>query len=333
MAQRSTVLRTITALLAGLIIVGIAASTATPVRAAVPDPKNLINNNSRSAVIDAYLNTLKPALDVPTGWVGSIENCQAGDTTPENKQAELTAINFVRALADLPPVSINSTLSKRAQASALIIEANNQLTHFPQKWFNCYTKDGYTGSSTGNIGLMIPVGYRETKAASTGARGVVLYMDEEGSHNITVGHRRWLLYSRLTQVGVGDTDHANTIVVIGGKLAKATKRWTMWPTPGFFPRELQPNGRWSISYTGADFRKATVSVTTPDGAVSTKKHPVRIGYGDNTLSWDMRLPDAYYNSTADYAVTVTVKGIRISGKTVTKTYTVTIVDADPNAGN
>jgi hypothetical protein len=47
----------------------------------------------------------------------------------------------------------------------------------------------------------------------------------------------------------------------------------------------------------------------------------------------MRLPDKYYDSTADYPVTVTVKGIKIGSKTVTKTYKVTIVDADPTVGN
>lgn len=304
-----------------------------PASANANTPRDLIDNNNRQAVISAYLAQVKPALDTPVGWTGSVNACNAGDTSLEHKRATLGAINFMRAMVDLPPVSANSTLTKRAQASALIIEANKRLTHTPSSRSLCYTKDGYLGSKNGNIGLVLADGEGELKAAMTGARGVVVHMDDQGSHNASVGHRRWLLYSRLTQVGIGDTRIANTIVVIGGKLAPARKQWVAWPSAGYFPRELQPNGRWSLSYPGADFRKATISISTPDGAVQTTKQKVVNGYADNTLVWDMRLPERYYASTADYQVTVTVKGIRVNGKSVNRTYSVTIVDADPESGN
>lgn len=330
--QKNGLRRTSTWVATALVVL-LAGVITTPVNAATPTAKNIIDNNNRDAVINAYLTRLKPALDVPTGWTGDVNGCVAGDTSLENKRAGLAAINYMRAMADLPPVSVNATMSKKAQASALIIQATGRLTHTPSSRSLCYTKDGYAGSNNGNIGLMLTGGEIYPKAETTGARGVALYMDDPGANNTLVGHRRWLLYSRLTQVGLGDTDHANTVVVIGGRLAPAKKQWVMWPTPGFFPRELQPNGRWSISYPGAGFSKATITVTTPDGPITVKKHPVHNGYGDNTLVWDMRLPNKYYDSTSDYPVTVTVKGIKIGSKTVTKTYKVTIVDADPSVGN
>lgn len=333
MLTQSHVLRKASTWVAAAVILALAGTITTPVNAATPSPKGIIDNNSRDAVVKAYLTTLKPALDVAPGWTGRVLGCVAGSTSIESKRAGLAAVNYMRAMADLPPVSVNTTLTKYAQASALIIEANGTLTHTPSSRSLCYTKDGYKGSNTGNIGLLLSDGERYPKAQTTGARGVALYMDDPGANNISVGHRRWLLYSRLTQVGLGDTDHANTIVVIGGRLATAKKQWVMWPTPGFFPRELQPNGRWSVSYPGADFRKATISVSTPDGAIKVTKLPVHNGYADNTLVWDMRLPEQYYNSTADYAVTVRVKGIKIGSKTVSKAYKVTIVDADPSVGN
>jgi uncharacterized protein YkwD len=308
-------------------------TVATPVSASTPTPKDIINNNDRNSVVNAYLNTLKPELDTPTGWTGRTSGCVAGTTSAANKKAGITAINYMRAMADLAPVTVNAGLSKQAQASSLIAEANNNLTHTPNQDALCYTEEGYKGANNGNIGILLNTGAPEPKAETTGARGVIGYMDDPGANNISVGHRRWLLYSRLTQVGLGDTHHASTIVVIGGPEAKPTQQWVTWPTAGFFPRELQPNGRWSISYPGAAFQKATITVTTQDGSISVKKHRVYNGYGDNTLSWDMRLPDKYYDSTADYPVTVTVKGIKIGSKTVTKTYKVTIVDADPTVGN
>jgi uncharacterized protein YkwD len=314
-------------------VLSLLGTVASPVSAATPNPKDIINNNDRNSVVNAYLNILKPELDVPTGWTGQAIGCVAGTTSAANKKAGLAAINYMRAMADLSPVTVNARLSKQAQASSLIIEANGKLTHTPSRYSLCYTQEGYAGANNGNIGILLGTGEPEAKAATTGARGVTAYIDDPGASNVSVGHRRWLLYSRLAQVGLGDTHNASTIVVMGGPQAPAIKQWVTWPTAGFFPRELQPNGRWSISYPGAAFQNATVTVSTPDGNIAVKKYPVRNGYGDNTLSWDMRLPDKYYDSTADYPVTVTVKGIKIGSKNATKTYKVIIVDADPTVGN
>lgn len=308
-------------LLSSLIIVPQAA------HAAVSAVK-LIDNFNRQAVIDAYLTQLKPGLKVPTGWTGNTLNCIAGATSKENKAASLTALNYVRAMADLPPVKLNSTLTKQAQAGALISEANRRLTHTPSSRSLCYSRDGYRGTSRGNISLGFTNNVGELSGA-TGARVVAGYMTDDGEWNRPVGHRRWILYPRLTEVGLGDTDYANNMVVMGGKVTAPKNQWVTWPTAGYFPRELEPEGRWSISYANANFMNASVSVKTPDGQVSSIKRTIRNGYADNTLAWDMRLPKGYSATNADYEVSVTVSKILVGKKYVTRTYKVNLVQADP----
>jgi uncharacterized protein YkwD len=298
-----------------------------PGHAAVSAVK-LIDNFNRQAVIDAYLTQLKPGLKVPTGWTGNTLNCIAGATSKENKAASLTALNYVRAMADLPPVKLNSTLTKQAQAGALISEANRRLTHTPSSRSLCYSRDGYRGTSRGNISLGFTNNLGELSGA-TGARVVAGYMTDDGELNKPVGHRRWILYPRLTEVGLGDTDYANNMVVMGGKTTVPKSQWVTWPTAGYFPRELEPQGRWSISYANADFKNASVSVKTPDGLVSPIKRTIRNGYADNTLAWDMQLPKGYNATNADYEVSVTVTKILVGKKYVTRTYKVNFVQADP----
>jgi len=294
--------------------------------AALPAVK-LIDNFNRSAVIDAYNKQLKSQLLVPTGWTGNTSKCIPGGTSAANKTASLRAVNYMRAMADLPPVKLNATLSKLGQAGALISEANGWLTHYPYPGMLCYSKNGYRGANQGNLVLHDTGDPREFNEG-TGARAIVSYMVDHGDNNKSVGHRRWVLYPRLTEVGLGDTDYANNMVIRGGKVTGPRSQWVSWPTPGYFPRELEPDGRWSFSYANANFKNASVSVKTPDGQVTNIKRTIKNGAGDNTLAWDMVLPAGYSASNADYEVTVTVSKIQLGKKFVSRSYKVTLIDAD-----
>jgi len=279
--------------------------------------------NSRSAVIQAYRKRLLPLLSVPVGWTGSIKSCRAGTTSAKNKKATLAAVNYFRSMNNLAPVKLNKTYSRKAQAAALISKANGYLTHYPQKSDKCYTKDGFDGASHSNIYLSW--GYPGPLAPSTGPRAVVGYMRDEGANNTRAGHRHWILYQGLKMIGSGDTDTSNALYVVEPYSAIESPQWVTWPTAGYFPRELEPEGRWSIENPHASFAAAKVKVATPDGPVKVKQD--KTGQ-DSTLTWDMKLPSAYTdNPSRDYTVTVTVSGISIDGKRVTRTWRTTLVRA------
>ena len=56
--------------------------------------------------------------------------------------ATLRRINYFRAMAGIPNVTLSASLSTKAQAAALIMEASNKLSHTPSTSFKCYTAVG-----------------------------------------------------------------------------------------------------------------------------------------------------------------------------------------------
>lgn len=308
----------------GVLALTFVLQSAQPIHAATT--LNEINNFSRSAVVDSYLRFLKPALVLPVEWTGNALECKAGETSLRNKRDVLATLNYARALADLPPVKINLKLSQYAQASALISRANALLTHTPSKQMSCFTQDGYLGSSKGNIASAKAAEITGQLSDYAGAGAVLSYLKDPGLHNQPVGHRRWLLFPRLTEVGIGDTNSSNAIVVLGGKRLAKNDQWVMWPTPGYFPRQLEPQGRWSISFAQADFRKAQIVIKSEDGAVELQKHAIKNGFGDNTLSWEMKMPRKLIEDKADYRFEVQVNNIKLNGKLINKRYWVELID-------
>ena len=284
-----------------------------------------IDTSSRDDVISAYQEWLAPTLTVPADWTGSVADCAAGSVSAAERKATLAAVNYMRAMAGLPPVTLNATFSARAQAAALIMAANRFLTHYPPPRSTCFTKAGSLGAHNGLLFIGWGGGPMD---APTGARAVVGYMSDPGEGNEPVGHRRWLLYQGLTRIGTGDTDISNSIYVVDGRPHPPGDRWVHWPTAGYFPRELEPRGRWSLTYPAANFDRAKVTVTSPDGRLKVRKHPPRYGFADNSLSWQVDLPESYQSGESDYPVTVRVTGIRMpDGRPATRTWTTTLVRA------
>jgi len=286
-----------------------------------------IDGSDRASVVSAYQGWLEPLLAVPTGWNGDLGQCRAGEPSAQSQDAVLSAVNFMRAMGNLPAVTMNPQLSAKSQEAALIMAAGEIITHQVPRGATCWSKAGADGAENGNLALGIgyPAG---ALASTTGPRAVLSYMEDAGANNDLVGHRRWLMYQSLAEIGNGDTNSSNSIYVMGDRRRGISPTWVAWPTPGYFPRELEPSGRWSLTHPKADFRKAKVQVTTPEGPIPVNVASVRSGYGDNTISWDMNLPAGFSaDPGADYPVTVQVSGIRMGKKQVTRTWTTTLVAA------
>ncbi len=285
-----------------------------------------IDTTSRLAVASAYMNTLVPTRSVPTGWTGSVTGCNAGTTSAAHQQAVTTSINFHRAMAGLDPITLDPALEANAQQAALMMTANNSLSHTPPSTWTCYTAGGSTAARTSNIAL----GFSNGPDAIE--RG---YIRDGGPYNTAVGHRRWVMLPSTRTMGSGTTSNANVLTVFGSTQAApagtfANPTWVPWPTAGYFPTQLEPQGRWSLSgnarYT-YDFSAATVSVTGPDGATrQITPYPAALGYGNDSLVWEMgTLPVPTGQQVDDYAVSVT--GILRAGVATSYTYTVRLFDA------
>ena len=284
-----------------------------------------VDATSKASVAEAYRNVLVPALAVPVSWNGTADSCDAGAISAEAQTATLAAVNYMRELSGLSKVTFNPTYNAKAQKAALVYTANNDLSHdIPSSW-KCYSSDAAAAGERSNIA------YGDGIA---GPLAVLGYMEDPGAYNDVAGHRRWVLYPNAKTMGSGSTDIAQ-VLYVQGATSKKTKNpaWVEWPTAGYFPQQLEPNGRWSLTANAAwkwSFSKAKVSVKTASG----KSLPVKVesrndqGYGNDTIVF--KVSGVKKASGAGVALyTVKVSGIKKAGssKAVSYSYKVKMFDA------
>ena len=278
-----------------------------------------VDRTSRAAVLAAYRAQFVAPSRVTGSWSGRVSSCDAGSTSPAFTRATLSAINWARSQSGMPQVlGVNPAYSARAQRTALLMQAQGALSHAPASSWTCWTREAAAGAAHSNLALGI-----------TGAPAVGMYLTDPGNANTDAGHRRWLLYPRLGQIGIGNTAWANALYVLGSpaRLPAGVPAYYGWPTSGYFPRAAEPGGLWSLSSSrGSSFARATVRVIGPGGApVRVVRYPVHDGYGDPTLVWRLvSVPSR--GGHVDQTYRVTVSGIRTaSGRTASYSYAVTLI--------
>ena len=265
-----------------------------------------IDTSSRATVTAAYRSGYLANQFTRQAWTGSVSTCKKGSISSAWRAATLGVVNYYRGLAGLPDVAFASDLNEPSQAAALIMDANNTLTHSPQPGATCYTAQGYEGASHANLCFNC-----------VGPRAIDAYMFDSGEGNQAVGHRRWILYPPQTTLGTGSTPQADALYVIdsGTWVRPSTApEWISWPPPGFVPHvHIYP--RFSLSHPDAGFGDATVSVTVDGGAVSAPVVSRASGYGDRAIVFEPSLGGVNLSS-GDHIISVTVSGIDLAGETV-----------------
>src|SRR5262249_52804834 len=154
-----------------------------------------------------------------------------------------------RAMAGVPGnTTLDTTKNANEQAAALIMTANNTLTHSPTAGMLCYSAAGATGAGSSNIAL--------------GATdSLPLYMDDFGTGNEPAGHRRWILHSAKNSFGMGeDTDGTPGSALYTFQVGSAVSvpNGIPWPPRGYVPLPLFPDvytttQRWSFGLPNANF--------------------------------------------------------------------------------
>lgn len=292
---------------------------------------------SREQSRSFYRTVYNASEGVPMGWTGSYDTGDSGDTSQEFKDAVLRRINFVRALAGLPDgVTFNSTFSAKSQDAALMMSANNQLSHFPPNSWVFWTADGREAAENSNLAI-----------GSAGPDSVMGYIEDHGGNNAVVGHRRWLLYPQTEVMGTGDVPgidgvsnrrSANSIWVFdgnfGGTRPTTRESFVAWPPPGYVPHTIV-YPRWSIAVAGANFSGATVTMTRKvgDGSpenVSVVLETVSTGSGEPTLVWvpdglNTNDPQVHARPADDTTYSVSVQ---IAGQGQPINYEVVVFDPD-----
>lgn len=287
-----------------------------------------INATNRQLARAFYNSVYNASLNTPIGWTGSHASCNAGTTSSDFKNSVLARINYFRAMAGVPAnVTLDSSYNAKAQQAALMMSANNTLSHTPPASWNCYTADGRTAAESSNISL-----------GHNGWDAVGGQMRDNGANNTVVGHRRWLLLPQTQRMGTGDVPAsgsfkpANAVWVFDGNTyaARPTTRdeFVAWPTKGFNPYQVVPV-RWSFSYPSANFTNATVTMTQGSSNVPLTQEAVANGYGENTIVWrpfNLSADQNWAKPSGDTTYQVTISNVVIGGQTRSFSYPVTVID-------
>ena len=291
---------------------------------------NFLNAASRETSREFYNLVFGASENVPMDWSGSFAGCIPGTNSTTYLEAVMRRVNYFRAMAGIPSsITFSNEYTRKAQLAALIMGANNSLSHFPPVSWSCYTADGYEAAGKSNLSL-----------GSAGPQAVVGQVQDNGANNTAAGHRRWILYPQTRVMGSGNVSAtgpnspADSLWVFDpfyGTSRPATRdNFVSWPPPGFVPYPVV-YARWSFSYPDADFSSATASVTSNGVPLSVAREAVTNGFGENTLVWvpaglDPNNLTSFSRPASDTVYHVTLNNVIVSGAPRSFSYDVTVFD-------
>lgn len=286
-------------------------------------------DNSNREEVRAFFNAIYWASNYSTiDWTGSYSpfpgtgtktfeeiSPLAGDTSELFREAVLLRINFYRAMAGMPAdIVLVDDLNLAAQMTAIIMGGNDAISHFPVSagFLNYMTDEGILGAEESNLAI-----------GSYGPDSVNGYMQDKGAGNASVGHRRWLLYPPMIEMGTGDVPaqtvpdipqaaidtidqragaippefggprdsvrRANAIHIFSdnnfGAFPPLDFPYVAFPQEGYVPYHVV-HPRWSFAIEGANFGSATVTMTRDGESIPTALELYDgNGLGSPTLVW------------------------------------------------
>lgn len=218
-------------------------------------------------------------------WNGSAEQCLEGTITNGIHRKVQQRLNYLRRLAGIPDSCwLDEELNGYCQRAAMLMTANNSLSHMPPENWKCWDQKGYDGARNSNLTLGL-----------SGPAALFSQLEDAGSNNAAVGHRRWILFPFRETYGHGSTNNAMSLWTLANKSQNYPKeqterykdRFVAWPPEGYIPEQMIFE-RWSFSYYGASFKDATVELTHRGYKVRVELEEVIDGYGLNTLVFKPR---------------------------------------------
>lgn len=194
--------------------------------------------------------TALPSTRVPYA-IGALDSTYLNDG--------LRRLNFYRWLAGLESVTLSDHLNVQAQYGAVVLAANDSLTHTPKKpsgMAESFYRMGANACAGSNISMRF--GYDIGTLLQSALQA---HMDELSASNRTdLGHRRWLLNPALGKVGFGLATSATnrqyiTVPISDDTGTGATPEAILWPAAGAFPNNIfTPGTPWSVILDTATYR-------------------------------------------------------------------------------
>lgn len=247
----------------------------------------------------------------------NIESCTPGRLSRAAEDFLMARLNYLRSFHGLPAISYDAEAEVKAQAAALIMAANGQLSHTPSSDWTCYSDTGSTGAGSSNLGLG---GYTSPNDLFFLAD---IFIIDMGVPN--AGHRRWDLcpyyVSGAFGLAPGSAPHSAAGVanyVFGLDYSLPLPEYVAWPPAGDYFAQFAlgyewdtTDFLWSFSVDFADFSNATVTITDVESGQKATVIDVKQasnGYCFNTLTYYVEGVDVdrYYR--------IEVKNVSVSSK-------------------
>lgn len=243
-----------------------------------------VNIQNRQDSLNFFLEQYLTSEGAAINWTGNHSSCDPGTTDQNFRLAALRRINYFRAMAGVPAdITFSDESNRKAQAAALMMSVNSQLSHTPPTSWICYSTDGANGAGQSDLYLGV-----YSWNAITG------YMKDSGAGNYPVGHRRWILYPQTQVMGTGDIPRtqaysaSNALLVFDSHMweqrPQTHEKFVSWPPPGYVPYQVV-FPRWSFSLANADFSGASVTMESDGSNLSVNQADGVNGFGENSLVW------------------------------------------------
>jgi hypothetical protein len=269
-------------------------------------------------------------------WTGNVKLCDAGSIAPEIYQKILQRVNYFRGLAGVHTQIALDSSHAAAQAAALLMLANNTLTHNPTSDMHCYSKLAESGAGA-NLSF----------GTSIFNEFVVDQIADDGGGNSSVGHRRWILNAdaRILRFGATPTTYALDVFSnYSWNAAPLTIPETYsYPGKGYIPYQLIFK-RWSFSISGeGNFEDATIDVSRNGKKIPITSKTWDNAYGDCSIVWKMEelFEESDYDSQGaskkeifsklgwlNAPITVTISNVELDGQK--KNFTYNLIPFDPD---
>lgn len=280
--------------------------------------------SGRSEAVALYQEMYLASNITDPDWTGTYSPCTPGATNNAFRDAVLLRVNYFRRMAGVPLLEgLRSDHNAAEQEAALMMSRNEALSHAPASSWACFTEPGREAAGKSNLAL-----------GAHGPSAIDLYMNDYGLS--TLGHRRWLLYPQTRWAATGDIPGGDGYPAtnafrsydenIWGPRPQTRDGFVAWPPPAYVPYTVV-YAYWSFAYPGADFSRASVSVTQDGKALSVKQYPQTDGFGEPALVWSMEgMSQTWPRPSADTTYQVSIRGVRVGGQTRDFSYPVTVID-------
>ena len=242
-------------------------------------------------------------------WTGQAIQCEIGTQNADDRADTVRRVNFFRFLSGLTKHEVKENVSLRTDCmqAAAVLSAIGRLDHYLNNQMPCYTEGAGLAARNGNLAMQY----------WTSADTIDGYMQETGVPDL--GHRRWIIYRSLAEVGVGWNANPSGMrmgvldVGRGTKIDDETAApFVAYPGPGAQPWDLIWN-YWSVSnskWSGAT--TATGSVTRDDGKVlASNPRQLAKEYGEWAFAFDVQNWQELVQPNREYTVEMTANDIQV----------------------